>query len=209
MIDIDVNLVPCGRDLGKYMKKMMLMALTLVLLIPCASWSFGFLNISSVELARLDADSYRLRVTYDWGGDLLAASVPEPDLYGPGIPSLTFFSLTGPAASYNIVSELSTAVISGQGSGMHREAMNNVYGFDFDYTDPFASSFKFDYAGDIHWYATHQNSLGFQPLIDERLETFGGSFNASVAPLLVPEPSTALLFGLGMLGFGLVRKRRR
>jgi hypothetical protein len=182
-----------------------------MLLLPCLSWSFGFLNISNVELSRLDASNYRLRVTYDWGGDILPWPTlsESPEIYGPANPSLTAFEVKGGGASYNYFASTAAQVYKLAGPSSHVTSTGNIYGFDFAASDPSLSNYSFSTYGEIHWFTSHQIDPNILDPVDQFTESFSGSFDLSKDPVVVPEPTTLLLFGVGAIGTVLARRRLR
>jgi hypothetical protein len=192
------------------MKRIVSLAIALVLLLPCLSWSFGFVNISDVEFSRLDASTFRLRVTYDWGGAIL----PWPtyyqslDSYGPADPSLEMFDVTGVEGAMNLYSQNATPIYTLAGSDSRVLCTGNVYGFDFAVTDPSQTSFTFNSYGEIHWYTSYQYDETSQDPVDQFSESFASSFVA-IDPTSVPEPATFFLVGAGLLGTVAYRRKHR
>ena len=63
--------------------------------------------------------------------------------------------------------------------------------------------------GDGYGPLSHDGSLFYVADHGDYEVTFGGDITLRDPPPTVPEPSTALLLGLGMLGAGLIRRKRR
>jgi hypothetical protein len=191
------------------MKKLILIALVAVMIIPMSSYGFGFLNITGAQLERLDFDSYRLRVSYDWGGDLLALQKTPDYLLGPPTPTLQTFGVTGGGAGYNFFNQASRSEWVRQGVLLGVRNTGNQFGFDFDAADPLATSFDFLTHGELTWIGTTQQSNG-APLAPTTYftENFDSQFSLTTTPSAVPEPATAALLGLGLLGVVIYRRRK-
>ncbi len=198
---------------GGIMKRIIFIAVVLVVMSPMLSWSFGFVNVTGVSLTRLDADSYHLNVTYDWSGALIYSPtfINGIDIFGPGVPILADFAVTGPYSSYNLVNQKATSRVVRSGSSYNVVSTNNALAFDFDVTDPGVTMFNFATAGNMHWWATHQVSLQDSEPIDILQESYSGSFQAGVQldPPTVPEPATALLFVGGVAGLAAIARRKK
>ena len=83
-------------------------------------------------------------------------------------------------------------------------------GFDYTtYVNPFDSNFSFgEWNVDTDGYfvptsATYSYSVGMYAVVEEQGRT------GEVPPYVVPEPMTMSLMGLGLLGFGIYKKRRQ
>jgi len=195
------------------MKRIIFFAAVLVVMSPVLSWSFGFVNVTGVSLTRLDADSYHLNVTYDWSGALIYSAnyIDNVEIFGPGDPVLTEFTVTGPYSSYNLVNQGAATHLVRSGSGYKLISTNNTLGFDFDVPDPGVTMFDFTTSAAIHWYASHQiGGQSFEP-VDILQETYTGGFQAGIQldPPTVPEPATAVLFVGGVAGLAAIARRKK
>ncbi len=195
------------------MKRIIIMAVVLVVVLPMLSWSFGFVNVTGVSLTRLDADSYHLNVTYDWSGALIYSAnyINGIDIFGPGVPVLADFAVTGPYSSYNLVNQQATSHVARAGAGYTVVSTNNALAFDFDVTDPGVTMFDFTTSSTMHWWATHQISLQDSEPIDILQESYTSNFQAGIQldPPTVPEPATAVLFIGGVAGLAALARRRK
>ncbi|MFZ1685248.1 MAG: PEP-CTERM sorting domain-containing protein [Candidatus Zixiibacteriota bacterium] len=190
------------------MKKLILIALVAVMIVPMTSYGFGFLNITGAQLERLDTDSYRLRVSYDWGGAMLPALLTPTNEFGPPTPTLQMFDIAGGGSAYNFFSLASKNSWTGKGDNASLKNTGNQFGFDFDAADPLATRFDFSSHGVIEWLGSNQIGGSLLPATSYFSETFDSRFSMETTPSAVPEPATAALLGLGLLGVVLYRKRK-
>ena len=191
------------------MKKLILVLLAVLVILPITSQAFGFLNITNAQLMKLDASTYRLRVTYDWGGTLLNAQVFPTLMLGPQIPKLSSFNITGGGSQFNFFNQSSTSLLSHVGTTWSSRSTGNQFGFDFSASNPLASSFTFLDQGQITWHQTSQ--VPYLPGIstfNTFSENFNGQFTLPADPSVVPEPASVLLLGLGLAGAVIVKRRK-
>ncbi len=192
------------------MKKLLLLTLLVALILPITSHAFGFLNITGAQLTHLSGATYRLRVNYDWGGDLLNAFISPSIMLGPPTPQLNSFNVTGGGTGFNFFNQAGkVSLISNRLLFHSLLSTGNQFGFDFTSTDPLATSFTFLDQGKIDWYESTQYRNGsFLPPTYCFSESFNGKFTLPTDPTAVPEPASALLLGLGLAGAVIVKRRK-
>lgn len=192
------------------MKKLLLLTLLVALILPITSQAFGFLNITSAQLTKLDATTFRLRVSYDWGGSILSAFISPTIMLGPPTPQLNSFGVTGGGTGFNFFNHTGTTSLVTTGHLNHSLlSTGNQFGFDFTSTDPLATSFTFLDQGKIDWYESTQYRNGtFLPPTYCFSESFNGNFTLPTDPTAVPEPASVLLLGLGLAGAVIVKRRK-
>ncbi len=195
------------------MRKLILISVILLML-PTASWSLGYFNISSSSLQQLDLDSYRLRVNVDFGD----ISWQNPETY---ITNFHTFSLSLLGSSqYNTTFNggLENIIgIPGYWSagdfGFSPGSFSSFeFGYDFDLTAPLTEPLTMTY--DAHFMSNAisvydpvtKDFLGY----DFETTNFTGSFTVGeINPSAVPEPASMLLFGLGLVGAGIIRRKKK
>jgi hypothetical protein len=158
--------------------------------------AFSWFNITDSYIEKIGEYSYRLGIEIDWGGDYIFEGyeiyAPRLDLFSCSIigngrynPTLNAMpgeeNLNSPGLWY--------------GYGKYSGLSGNVFGYDFDYYYPGTPGFSIDYGATLGWYANIP--LGYT-------ESHGGTFDVYA----VPEPATIILFGLGLSGLALNKKRR-
>ncbi len=191
------------------MKKMILLLLVVLIVTPMVSYSYGFLNITNAQLSRLDASTFRLRVTYDWGGEWVPAQITDANWYGPQMPGLESFGVTGGGTQFNVVNDTIPGALYRSGASRATKSIGNLFGYDFNADDPLVSSFTFLYQGSIAWNESSQSPNGSD--ISTQFcfsRSFDGSFTLPANPSSVPEPASLLLLGLGLVGAIIVKRRK-
>jgi hypothetical protein len=192
------------------MKKLIiLLMVAMVLLSATSSYALGFLNITGTQLTRLDASTFRLRVSYDWGGSILPALLTTTTHQGFPTPTLTAFSITGANTGFNFFSQNAGLVKSGSVLNMKLTSTGNQFGFDFNVNNPLTSSFTFFNAAQIQWiYPTQTPTGSFLTPGVALTENYNGQFTINTDPISVPEPASALLLGLGLAGMVFIKRRK-
>jgi hypothetical protein len=191
------------------MKKLILLLMAVLVITPMTSYGqLGFLNITPQQLTRLDATTFRLRVTYDWGGRILPALIGQNPVQGFPTPTLMSFDITG-FSGFNFFNQTSANTFVRNGTDVQLRSIGNQYGFDFSVNDPLASSFSFLTQGQIQWIYPTQTGTG--SLLGSGIaatENYNGQFTLTTDPPSVPEPASVFLLGLGLLGVVIVKRRK-
>lgn len=187
------------------MRKTVIMLLSIVFL-SASVWATPWFNITDAYIQQLDQDSYRIRVFVDFGGINFISPYDGSELMGQ------FYHFTfGPpmgTSQYNPTTfSLSTFANYDPGDYWAGDAMGvpfsmdnttGGFGYDFDHSGPLADPVALSYS------ASFFNGV-WTDRYDPEYVTYTGSFTARV----LPEPTTLLLFGLGLTGAGLIRRKKR
>ncbi|MFZ5979144.1 MAG: hypothetical protein ACOYVF_00795 [Candidatus Zixiibacteriota bacterium] len=168
----------------------------LLLILPATASSLGWFNISRATLQQLDADTYRLRVHVNFGGENffsgLAGTTGSFNHFSLGLlgttqylPTLNTGHITG---AYSTPGEWSAGVIN----GTPQTFLTYEFGYDFNLAQPLSGPVNLDYSATFNNIATTNTTL----VTDV---TFEGEILAGE----VPENETLLLFGFGLTILGI------
>ncbi len=193
------------------MKKGLIVLMVMALPLPIAAFPLGWLTVSTPYLTQLDSDSYRLRFDVEWGGENYVDPVYDWVDVPPVFSRLTcsIFGTEQYNTTLNAV-EGGSCNLPGDwyGGGSATEGYfclgSGEFGYDFDWAGPISDPLLFSYSAVIAWSGCAVTPEGDAPpvLYDE---TFSGETFASA----VPEPTTLVLFGMGILGATFARRRNR
>jgi hypothetical protein len=193
--------------------------LAVAMMVGPAQAMLSWVNISDVSIQRLDDDSYRLRVAVDWAAeDMQWEWVPvenyptPPPISTPG--SFNFFSLTllgttqynatqnavgWPDYCYNAPGLWQEEAYYNWGPNQAQPFDQTVFGYDFDLAEPALGPFALSYNATVDW--SFRYDAIYHPYYQEN---HAGDF----AAMVIPEPATLILFGLGVAALGLGLRRR-
>jgi len=195
------------------MKKLSVSCLALLMFLSLfavpAEAMMSWIEMINPRIEQLDADSYRLRVLVDWGGEnkLWGESDeygPPPDVQVPPIFNLLELTTVG-LNQYNPTLNFRPweKQYSAPGYWYSQSLYNNfgmygalpfestVFGYDFDYGGPIGEDFVFDFNARVEW--SYRWDMGHRFFAEEWHE---GSFSAQV----IPEPPTIILLALSLAG---------
>jgi hypothetical protein len=185
----------------------------------------GWFTIQKAYIEQLDADSCRLRVDVNFGGDVWDVMDSQGGVVGinPILQALRFDNLLG-TSQYNHTINRTCCFGSSEpgnwfsdGFGFHAPApldLTGGFGYDFDFDGPILGPITIDYRSTVFWgdYIGIWGGIGDRPpdytSMPMHTQNFDGSFTAEI----VPEPGTLLLLGFGLAGgvpFAYRRRKRR
>ena len=198
----------------------MLIAVVLVIgTVGPAQAMLSWLNISDVSIQRLDIDSYRLRVAVDWAAeDMQWEWIPfEGNPTPPPIStagSFNFFSMTllgsnqynptinalgWPDFCYNAPGLWQDEAYYNWGPWQAQSFDETVFGYDFDLAEPSLGPFSLTYDATVDW--SFRYDAIYHPSYKEN---HSGEF----AAMVIPEPASLILVGLGAAAMGFRLRRR-
>jgi len=182
--------------------KSTILLLAFLTIVSIPAFGTAWFNITNAYIQQLDEDSYRLRVYVDydvnlpiWSGDDYPAHFTDfrMSLLGTSQFNATLNSMDGVVP----INNPGEWVIGCANSSLH----SPEFGYDFDATAPLSGSYAIDYSAlflSTGWIEAFSGEVVYST------ETFTGTFTANV----VPEPTTILLVGFGLVGAGIVRRIR-
>ncbi len=205
------------------MKRVLIIVLAALVALPLTSFSLGFLSVQNATITQIGTDTYRLRVNMDWGGpDILAGDFVAPTgatLVTDARVNLSAFELGGPAGGFNYFAEVNEGIWGpGQTSGWggtdydryeYWRPLGYEFGYDFQLAGALPQTMQITYGGWLEWAYTYRTAGGLRSFDWYDIahdEYIRGSYQIGFVP--VPEPTTALLFGIGVIGATLVGRRR-
>ena len=193
------------------MKKGLIVLMVVALPLPLAAFPLGWLTVSAPCVTQLDSDSYRLRFDVDWGGDNYVDPVYDVVDVPPVFSRLTC-SVLG-TTQYNATAncgDLFTGYntpgdwYGGGTVGLGAFCLGSgEFGYDFDYMGPIGVPIIFSYSASIVW-----NGLAVTQEYDEGWICYDETFSGETLASAVPEPTTLTLFGLGLIGAAMIRRRK-
>ncbi|NOY87769.1 MAG: PEP-CTERM sorting domain-containing protein [FCB group bacterium] len=196
------------------MKKAIMLFLVLFAF-PSICFGLGSFWISNAYLRKLDNNSYRLRVnvaydpihfTYGEGvfqsfslGPFLGTSQYNPTMNSIEGPN-EFYNINTPGSWYGFINNTRPWGLS-----------SNEFGYDFDIENPIIAPLQLSYSAlfmsdppayPIPYDDPLYNDNDYMAFRNEG-KSFSGVFSVGV----VPEPATIFLFGFGLVGLGLVKRK--
>jgi len=175
----------------------LILVFLILLILPVTASSLGWFNISRATIQQLDADSYRLRVEVNFGGENFfngfEGATGSFNHFSLGLLGTTQYHQTLNASHFTGAFSTPGEWSAGALDGAPMEFFSNEFGYDFDIVQPISGPF------DLAYVANFNNTATVGELTDLSTDvTFSG--NAAVGD--IPESRTLYLFGLGLFGLG-------
>ena len=181
-----------------------ILILSLLLILPATAGSMGWFNISRATVQQLDADSYRLRVVVNFGGENFFSGseglTGSFNRFSLGLLGTTQYHQTlntgRTAGAYSNPGEWYAGTVD----GAPQQFLSYEFGYDFNVAEPMDGPFDLDYTAIFNNTATTGELTSLATDVTFTGETLAGE---------VPESGTLLLFGLGLAGLGVWIYTRR
>ena len=184
---------------------------SLILILSNTAFSFAtWVEFSNPRIEHLNANLYSFRVSVNWGGesytDPETGTVVDPVLNQLWLPNIlgtpvNWTANHSGAFGYSYAGDwyggIETPEAMGE-FGLH----GPEFGWDFIPDAPMQSSFTMNYFAFTAWL---DYDFAFHKRIEGGSETHTGTFDVMV----IPEPATMFLFGLGLIGAAALGQRRR
>jgi hypothetical protein len=193
--------------------------LLVVMMVGPAAAMLSWVTVAGASIERLDSDSYRLRVDVDWNADPMqwewvpfeGNPVPPPISTGG---SFNFFSVTllGSQQYNPTINAVGWSEFCSNAPGLWQDEAyynwgpwqaqsfdNTVFGYDFDLAVSPTEPFTLSYDAAIDW--SFRYDAIYHPYY---MESHSGQF----AAMVIPEPASLILVGMGAATIGLRLRRR-
>ncbi len=211
----------------KWILRTIAVAVAFGLVWPPLSWGFGAFTVTQATITPQLSGDYRVEIYVDWDRTPISAFTtdrsfdsPEfsPTWRGNADPYLTRFATSGFGSMSNFTAEygydrwtdptMEAPEWHSQGYGHSPGSLGSYFAFDFSTPFLVDEPISFEYSAMIDYVSPvvrfDQNGYPVEQYGDWLGQSeSSGQFTATV----VPEPTTLVLVGLGLMGAGLLRRR--
>jgi len=172
-----------------------------------ANASLSWISFCNPQISYVEGNTYRFRVDITWGGesytDPVSGIVVNPVLDRLWIPNMLGMATlpTGNHSGAFGYSEAGDWYGGMEGPGLKGEfgLHGPAFGWDFVPDTPLESSYSLNYSAYMAW-------LDYDYINNRQIEGGYENFTGQMVAMVIPEPTTILLFAFGFVAVGVTRK---
>jgi hypothetical protein len=170
-----------------------------------ASW----VEFANPRISYLSGDLYRFRVDVTWGGDTYTDPA-SGTVVDPILDQLWITNILGTPVNWtgNHSGAYGYSYAGDWYGGMELPDFPSdfglhgpEFGWDFIPDAPLQSSYSLNFVAVTAW-------LDYDYAVNKRIEGGSEYFSGDLDVMVIPEPATALLFGIGLVGMAFFKRRR-